>query len=48
MLPPVEQVGQPLVQEDGLLYQKLSVDQVIGLNGVKYDVFLIAATSASN
>lgn len=46
MMPPVAQVDDPLTHEDGLLYKKLLVDQVVGVDGVKYDVLLIAATSS--
>lgn len=45
MKPAVSQVNQPLLQEDSLLYQKLLVDQVVGYDGIKYDVLLIVATS---
>ena len=41
----VSQVGQPLLQQDGLLYKKLLVDQVMGIDEVKYDVLLIVATT---
>ena len=43
MEPVVTQARSPLIQEDGLLYQRLIVDQVTGVNGVKYDVLIIAA-----
>ena len=46
MMPPVSQVGEPLTHEDGYLYKKLLVDQVVGVDNITYDVLLIAATSS--
>ena len=43
MEPVVAQARSPLIQEDGLLYQRLVVDQVTGIDNVKYDVLIIAA-----
>ena len=43
MEPVVAQARSPLIQEDGLLYQRLVVDQVIGVDDEKYDVLIIAA-----
>ena len=43
MEPVVQQMGDPLVKLDGLLFQRITVDTVVGTNGKTYEVILIAA-----
>ena len=44
MEPVATQAGDPLVRMDGVMFQRLVVDQVKGVDGDWYEVLLIAAT----
>ena len=43
MDPIVTQVGDPLIKLDGLLFRRIIIDKVEGVNGNTYEVILIAA-----